>query len=191
MRTVRFTRSFVVVTLLAGASAAAAQSGGQQMPPMPKPGPEHALLKADVGTWDAVVESFPAPGAPAMTSKGVEVNTLGCSGLCLVTQFKGDVMGAPFEGHGVATWDVVKKKYTGSWTDSMSGGMAVSESTYDTATKKWSGFMEGPDMTGKVMKMRSVSEQKSPTTRVLTIYGPGPDGKEMMAMRITYTKRKG
>jgi hypothetical protein len=26
-------------------------------------------------------------------------------------------------------------------------------------------------------------------TRVLTMYAPGPDGKEVMAVRITYTRR--
>ena len=58
----------------------------------------------------------PAPGAPVQKSKAVEVDTLGCSGLCLITDVKGDMMGMPFEGHGVSTWDPAKKKYVGSWT---------------------------------------------------------------------------
>lgn len=180
----------VLVALSLPALGAAQPPSGQQMPPMPKPGPEHAVLKMDAGTWDAVVEVTPAPGAPAMKSKGVEVSTIGCGGLCLVTDFKGDMMGAPFIGHGVTTWDPAKKKYVGSWTDSMSTGLAIGESTYDPATKKWTGTMEGPDHTGKVMKMRSVVEWKDDSTRVFTMYGPGPDGKEMEGMRITYTRRK-
>jgi hypothetical protein len=190
MRLARVLGSIVVLTSVVAASAAVVQTLGQQPPPMPKPGPEHALLKMDVGTWDAVVEVFPGPGAPAMTSKGVEVNTLGCGGLCLITDFKGEAMGAPFEGHGVATWDPKKKKYVGSWTDSMSTGIASGESTYDPATKKWSGTMEGPDSTGAIVKSRSVVEMKDAATRVFTLYSPGPDGKEMQAMRITYTRRK-
>ena len=35
-----------------------------QMPPPPTPGPEHAILKEDVGTWDASIELV-MPGAPA------------------------------------------------------------------------------------------------------------------------------
>jgi hypothetical protein len=167
----------------------AAQTPAQQMPPMPKPGPEHALLKMDVGTWDAVVEFNPGPGVPPMISKGVEVNTMGCGGLCLITDFKGQAMGAPFHGHGVTTWDAAKKKYAGSWTDSMSMGMAVAETTYDPVTKKWNGTMEGPDMTGAVMKSRSVLEH-SGAKRVMTAYATGPDGKEAQMMKITYTRRK-
>lgn len=177
----------LIIGLLAlGVSQAAAQ----QMPPMPKPGPEHALFKMDEGTWDAVVEFTPGPGAPPMTSKGVEVNTLGCGGLCLITDFKGEAMGAPFHGHGLATWDALKKKYTGSWTDSMSSGLAVSEGAWDPAAKRMTGSMEGPDMTGTVVKTRTVGEYRGDGTRVMTAYAPGPDGKEMQVLRITYTRRK-
>ena len=180
--------SFVIAVTLPLASAAAA---AQQMPPMPKPGPEHEIYKLDVGTWDAVVEMTPAPGAPPMTSKGVEVNTIGCGGLCLITEFKGEMMpGMQFEGHGISTWDAVKKKYTGSWTDSMSQGLMLGESTWDPVAKRMNGSMEGADLSGKVMKTRAVGEYRDDGTRVMTAYAPGPDGKEMQMMKITYTRRK-
>ena len=166
------------------------QAGGQ-MPPMPKPGPQHEVFKMDEGTWDATIEMAGGPGMPAMTSKGVEVNTVGCGGLCLITDFKGEMMpGMTFHGHGIGTWDALKKKYVGSWTDSMSQGMAVSEGVWDPAAKKFTGTMEGPDMTGKVVKSRSVGEYKPDGTRVMTMYAPGPDGKEMQVMRITYKRRQ-
>src|SRR5688572_143420 len=121
----------LVAALVVPAAAAGQPPAGQQMPPMPKPGPEHELFKMDVGTWDATVEMSAGPGAPPMTSKGVEVNTLGCGGLCLITDFKGEMApGASFEGHGIATWDPARQKYVGSWTDSMSKGLAIGESTY-------------------------------------------------------------
>jgi hypothetical protein len=179
----------IAVVVVFCATALAATPGGQQ-PPTPKPGPEHELLKMDVGTWDATVEIMAEPGKPPMKSKGVEVNTLGCSGLCLITDFKGDMMGSPFHGHGVTSWDFAKKKYVGSWMDSMSAGLNIGESTYDQAGKKWTGTMEGPDMTGKSMTMRSVVEVKDASTRVFTLYGTGPDGKEAESMRITYKRRK-
>lgn len=47
-----------------------------------------------------------------------------------------------------------------------------------------------PDMTGKVVKTRSVVEHRADGTRVFTAYAPGPDGKEMQVMRIAYTRRK-
>ena len=180
--------AFAFLVGLALPLQAAAQA--DQMPPMPKPGPEHALLKMDEGTWDAVIEFQPGPGAAPVKSKGVEVNTIGCGGLCLIVDFKGEAMGAPFMGHGVTTWDPAKKKYVGSWTDSMSVGLFIGESTHDPATKTWSGWMEGPDMTGKIVRSRSAGEMPDPNTRIFTMYGPGPDGKEAQIMKITYTRRK-
>ena len=175
----------VVLTL-----AVVAVFAAQQAPPMPKPGAEHKLLTADAGTWDAVVEFNAEPGKPPMKSKGVEVNTVGCGGLCLITSFKGEMAGAPFEGAGVTTWDPKKKTYISSWTDSMSAGLSIGESTYDAAKKTLTGTMEGPDMTGNIMKARSVTQMTAAGTRVFTLYGPGPDGKEGEMIKITYTRRK-
>jgi len=179
------------LTLLATfAAATVVRAQAAAEPPMPKPGPEHELFKQDAGTWDATVETFMAPGAPPMTSKAVETNILGCGGLCLVTEFKGDFGGMPFDGHGTNTYDVAKKKYVGSWTDSMSTGLLIGESTYDPAKKVVTGYMEGPDMTGKVVKSKSVVEYKADGSRVFTMYNKTPDGKEVAGMRITYVKRK-
>ena len=183
----RFGR-FVVFASVFAMSAALAVRGGQP-PPMAKPGPEHELFKMDEGTWDASVEVVPGPGASPMTSKGVEVNTVGCGGLCLITDFKGDMMpGMPFHGHGITTWDITKKKYVGSWTDSMSGGLATGETIWDPASKRLTGTMEGPDASGTIIKTRAVVDYSS-GMRVFTAYAPGPDGKEMQVMKITYKRR--
>ncbi len=181
--------------LLLPVSAARGQSSQQTgapqgMPPMPKPGPEHELLKEDVGTWDAVIETF-MPGAPPMKSKGVETDELGCGGLCVITDMKGEMMpGMMFHGHGISAWDPAKKMYVGSWTDSMSAGVSNSEAAWDAASRTMTGYMEGPDMTGKIVKMKAVVEYKQPGSRIFTLYGPGPDGKETISMRITYTRRQ-
>ena len=177
--------AWVAALAILGGTAAPAQE-----PVMPKPGPAHEILKMDVGTWDAVIEVTP-PGAPAMTSKGVETSTMGCGGLCLITDFKGEMMpGMPFLGHGVATYDPAKKKYTMAWTDSMSAGLSIGESTWDAAAKRMSGTMEGPDMGGQVTKMRTVTETKG-NTRVFTVYPEtGAAGaKDAPMMKITYTRR--
>jgi hypothetical protein len=160
----------------------------QGPPPTPKPGPEHEHLKKDVGKWDAVVEMFEEPGKPAQTSKGVETSTLMAGGLWLVTEFKGEVAGAPFEGHGITGYDANKKKYVGTWADSMSTGLSTIESTYDSGSKTLTGWIEGPDASGKMMKMKTVTEWKDDNTRVVSFHMQGPDGKEMLGMRITYKR---
>jgi hypothetical protein len=176
-----------ILALIAGV-AMAGFAVAQEMP-MPKPGPEHNLFEMDAGTWDASVEMWEAPGTPPMVSKGTETNTIGCGGLCLISDFKGDIAGTPFHGHGTSAWDPAKKKYVGTWTDSMSAGISLGESTYDAATKTATGWMEGPDMTGKVIKSKAVVEYKDANTRVFTMYTTGPDGKEVASMKISYTRK--
>jgi hypothetical protein len=185
MMSVLITAGILVVA--GNPSQAVAQEQG---PPAPKPGPEHEVLKADVGTWDAKVEVIPSPGMQPMVSKGVETNTMGCGGLCLISDFKGEMApGQPFHGHGITTWDPAKKKFVGSWTDSMSAGLGIGESTWDPAGKKATGTMEMPEPSGGTLKARMIVEYPSSTTRTMTSYMTGPDGKEFMNMRITYTRR--
>ena len=194
----KLSKLLVTCTVLGVAGLALAQDKpAAAPPPPPKPGPEHAIFKDVAGTWDAKIESFMVPGAPASVSSGTETTRVGCGGLCLITDFKGAfVMGppstpaTPFEGHGTETYDVAKKKYVGTWVDSMSTGLQVGESTYDAGTKTMTGWMEGPDMSGKVSKMKSTATLKDPNTRVFSMYSTGPDGKEALGMRITYTRRK-
>jgi len=180
-------RAGLVVSLLLLTAAAVP---AQEMPNLPTPGPEHAVFRMDEGTWDAVVELQGPPGAPPMQSKGVEVNTVGCNGLCLITEFTGDVGGMPFAGHGIATWDPAKKKYVSSWSDSMSTGLSLSEAEWEEPGRRMVGYMEATDpQSGQTVRMKSVVEYRD-GGRVMTMYMPGPDGKDVQSMRITYTKRK-
>ena len=88
---------------------------------MPTPGPEHEMLKKDVGTWDATVEMFMAPGAPPAVSKGTETVTM-LGGFWQVGEFKSEMIGQPFEGQGITGYDPAKKKFVGTWVDTMSTG---------------------------------------------------------------------
>ena len=182
-------RIATVALLTAVASSGIAVAQQQGPPIVPKPGPEHEILKLDAGTWDAKIELVPGPGVPMITSNGVETNTIGCGGTCLITDVKAEMMpGVPFSGHGIMTWDPVKKAYVGSWADNMMVGLARSETTYDPATKKHSGWTEGMEE-GKPMKTRVVVEYPTPTTRTMTSFATGPDGKEFQMLKISYTKK--
>jgi hypothetical protein len=179
----------IAVCVLCCGSLAVAGYAQQSPPPIPKPGPEHELLKQDVGTWDATVEMF-EPGKPPAVSKGSETTSL-VGGFWAVSDFKSDLMGQPFEGRGTVGFDTNKKKYVSTWVDSMSTGFMTGEATYDPKTKTMTGFMEGFDPAqGKAVKMRETTEWKDADTKVFTMFMTGPDGKEVQTMKITYKRRK-
>ena len=185
----KVSRALVGCGLGLGLCIVASSALAQEMPPLPKPGPEHEVLKQDVGTWDAVVEML-EPGKPPVVTKGTETVSLMTGGLWTMTDFKATMMNAPFQGHGQNGFDPNKKKYVSSWVDTMSTSIILGEYTYDAKTRTMKGSMEGPDMTGKMIKMNQVTEWKDADTRVFTLSIPGPDGKDIPNMRITYKRRK-
>ena len=72
----------------------------------------------------------------------------------------------------------------------MAPGMSLTEGTYDAASKKSTSWMEGPDMTGKMTKTKSVVEQVDADHKVMTMFMVGADGKETPTMKISYTRKK-
>ncbi len=156
----------------------------------PKPGPEVTLLQGEVGVWDATVEMAMAPGQPPQVSQGVRTCTSICNGLWIAEDFKSSMMGQPFQGHGVTGFDPAKGKYVGIWVDAMSTYVLSSEGTYDKAKGVLTFWMESPGPDGKPMKWHTESTSPDPDTRVWTAYMPGPDGKDVAGMKITYKRRK-
>jgi Protein of unknown function (DUF1579) len=178
-----------VLRMVGLAAIVPAASAFAQMPPLPKPGPEHEVLRRDVGVWDATVEMQGPPGTPPTVSKATETVSL-LGGFWQVTEFKGEVMGQPFEGRGATGYDPSKKKYVGTWVDSMSTGLSSVEATLDSSKNVMTGTMLGTDPTGAATKMKEVSEWKDADNRVFTLFMPLPDGKEVQVMKITYKRRK-
>jgi hypothetical protein len=158
--------------------------------PVP-PTAEHKILASEEGTWDAVVKSFEGgPGAEPTISKGTEVNTLLPGGLWLVSKFEGEFGGVKFEGRGQFGYDPNKKKYVGTWIDSMQPTMSLLEGEYDAKTKTMTYIGEGTGPDGKTKyDQRMVTTTKSEGSRVFTLYMK-IDKNEMKLLEITYTKRK-
>lgn len=159
-----------------------------------QPGPEHEAMKKIAGTWDAAVKMFEPGSDKAEESKGTMVNTLIHGGRYIQMDYKGEMMGGPFTGSGVWGYDNVNKQYVSTWVDNWSTGIMVMTGTYDAATKTYTSHgemsMAMPDGTATKMKQREVVKILSDDKHVMEMYGPGPDGKEMKMMEITYTRKK-
>jgi hypothetical protein len=173
----------LLVALLAG--VATAQQSQQQQPAPPKPGSEHLHLKKLEGNWDCLVTSM-----DGKKTKGEASYKMECGGLWLVSDFKGEYDGAPFQGKGMDTYDPAKKKYVSVWVDSMMTTPLIMEGTRDESTKTsvMTGECPGPD--GKPMKMKGVTKETDNDHMTFEMYMTGADGKETKAMTIAYTRRK-
>jgi hypothetical protein len=172
-----------VAVLATAGLVVAATSWQEEMAPV-KPTKFHEFLKQFEGEWVGDVEMM------GTKSKGSETDRLAAGGLFLVTDYQGEMMGNKFSGHGIMGYDTLKKKYVGSWVDSMSTAIWTSEGSCDDAGKVFTSVMEGPDPTGKMMKMKMVSEITGKDSKRLTFFMTGEDGKEHSTGKIEYTRKK-
>lgn len=186
----RMVAAVLAVATIGGVALAASLK--QETWSAPKPGKFHEFLKQFEGTWETTAEFMgEKPGDPLQKSKGSGTDKLIAGGLFLITDYKGVMGTTEFIGHGIMGYDTVKKKYTGSWIDSMSTAIWTTEGTCDDAGKVFTATMEGPHpMTGEPMKMKMVSEITGKDSKKLTMFMAGEDGKEMQIGKIEYMRKK-
>ena len=178
-------RTLYCVAILSGLMLAqTAQAQGPQ-----QPGEEHKILKAELGTWKADMKIW-MPGADEpMMASGEEVNEM-FGEFWVVSKFKANMMGQPFEGRASMGYDPVKKKYVGTWFDTMTPHMSFMEGTYDKDSKTLTMMTTGIGMDGKPSKGKNVVVTKDDGSRVFTMYQQMPNSDEMhKGMEIIYTKK--
>jgi hypothetical protein len=156
---------------------------------MPKPTTEHEWLQKFVGDWDAEVEMVMEPGKPPMKTKGTNRDRM-LGGFWMISEGGNEEMGYKF----LLTlgYDPKKKKYIGSWTDSMTSYLWRYEGTVNPAGNTLTLETEGPSpMTpDKLTKFREVTEFKGKDLRVFTSSALGGDGKWNTFLTVTARRKK-
>lgn len=157
-----------------------------------KPTKQHEEMARDAGVWDAEVTMWEKPDAEPAKSKAVETNKM-LGKMWLLSEFKGEFAGQPFEGHSACGYDPIKKKYVGGWIDSMSPFMMSMEGDYDADSHTLTMMGEGTDcMTGKHCQTKMVTAYEGEDAKTFEMHKPveGEDGKWWKVMEIKYTRQK-
>jgi hypothetical protein len=154
------------------------------------PGETHKAMENLVGTWDTTVKSYMMPGEPT-EQKGTSTFESAMEGRYIMEKAEGNFQGMPFHGMGIYGYDNGKKTYVSTWVDNMGTGImhGTGQSPDGGKTINWSSTSYDP-MTKKEQLYRSVMHKMSPDQYHFEMYGPGPDGKEMKMMEITYNRKK-
>jgi hypothetical protein len=155
-----------------------------QGPEMPAPQKEHEWLKAFVGDWTSSMEASMGPDTPPMKCTGKETARM-LGGFWLIADGQGDMLGTTFNHQMTLGYDAAKKKYIGTWVDSMAGHMWIYEGSVDATGKILTLEAEGPNFMagGKMTKFRDVTEFKTPDHRIFTSSMLGEDGKWITFVR--------
>lgn len=204
MRTKTFVVGFVVALVL---GLAAPWVVGQQQGEKPKltpeqqaameawmkaatPGEAHKALEPTIGSWNVTSTSWETPTAPAQQGVGTSENTWVLGGRFVRQDFQGEFGGMKFQGLGYTGYDNFKKKYVGTWMDTMGTMMMTMIGTVDASGKVFTGTSTIDDVvTGKPMKVRSVTRILDANKHVMEMFGPDPSGKEFKMMELVYTRK--
>jgi hypothetical protein len=150
----------------------------QEAPQFPQPTTEHKFLEQFVGQWESTAEAVMGPGQPPLTCKGTASGRM-LGGFWLIYESEGEMMGLTTKAIQTIGYDAEKKKYVGTWVDSMINYMWHYVGEVDESGTKLVLEAEGPNFmtTGKVTKFRDAYEFKSPGHIEFTSSMLGEDGK--------------
>ncbi|MBI2933675.1 MAG: DUF1579 domain-containing protein [Planctomycetes bacterium] len=180
-------------TIVVAAAVLLGGAGGwtqEQQPPMPKPQQEHEWLHQLVGEWDAAVEMVMEEGKPPQKSKGTETGRM-IGGFWAHLENRGEFQGSPFVGFLTLGYDPDKKRFIGTWFDSMSHTLWRYEGTLDSKGKILTLETEGPcpmEPPGTMTRFRETLEIVSPDHKVFTSHRE-KDGRWVKVLTIHYTKQ--
>jgi hypothetical protein len=123
------------------------------------PGEHQAHLEPLIGHFEAHVKQWMDPAAPPTESTGMVENSWVLGGRFVLTVYRGEDSGVPFEGMGLLGYDTLKQKHVSNWADSMGTFLwptATGECSDDGNVIALTRVMTDP-MTGGLIKIRDVT----------------------------------
>lgn len=156
----------------------------QEMPQFPGPETEHQWLKQFVGEWEAKSEArMGGPDQSLMQCQGTMTSRM-LGEFWVVSELTNNMGDMTMTGIQTLGYDREKKKYVGTWVDSMTSNLWKYEGTVDESGKTLTLEAEGPNCMsgGKMTKFRDAYEFKSKDHIVATSSMQNEDGKWVVFM---------
>lgn len=149
------------------------------------PGEPHKMMAAEVGSWNNEMTFWMGEGGEATKATSTAEIKMVMGGRYQEANYKGEMMGMPFEGKSTIAFDNNTKEFVSTWIDNMGTGMMISRGKYDEATKTKTsmGTMVDP-MTGKERKVREVYTIVDDNTRKMEMFETLEGGEEYKSMEI-------
>jgi hypothetical protein len=178
-------RRLIVASLLLLAGPALAQQ-------LPQPTKAHQMMAREAGVWDAKVQMWPAPGAPAVESTATETCEM-LGDFWMTARFEGDMGGVPFAGLSQTGFDPESGDYIGTWIDTMVPQLTSMRGQYDVAKHELTMLTEVFKccMTGANKRLKMVTTYVDDDHKHFEIHEQADGSDEWRkSMAIDYTRRK-
>jgi hypothetical protein len=153
------------------------------------PGNPHKLMADEVGTWNCDMTFWSEANGKPEKAASVAVIRMILGGRYQEADYKGTMMGQPFEGKSTLAYNNASQEYTTTFIDNMGTGMMVAMGKYDEKTKSMElkGEMVNP-LNGKKTPYREVYTIVDPTTRKMEMFDT-KNGTEYKSMEIIMKKK--
>jgi hypothetical protein len=154
------------------------------------PGEPHKMMAAEVGSWTNDMTMWHSPDAPPQKATSTAEIKMLMGGKYQETNYKGNMMGMPFEGKATLAYDNATKEYISTWIDNMGTGMMVAKGKMAEGSNSLElrGEMVDP-YNGKPMQIREVYTIVDADTRKMEMYDT-KGGKEYKMMEIVMKRKK-
>jgi hypothetical protein len=155
------------------------------------PGEAHKKLEPMVGSFTVVTKMWMDPAKPPEESTGTSESKWVLGGRFVEQRVEGTAMGQPFSGIGYTGYDNYKKKYVGSWTDTMGTMIMISTGTVDASGKKFTFWSTVDDVVmKKPAKVKEIVTVVDGDHHTYEQWSPAPDGKMFKSLEVQYTRKK-
>jgi len=155
------------------------------------PGPEHAWLAKKVGKWTFTGRMWSSPDA-VMEMTGTSTYEMALGGRFLVEKMNTRMMDMPFEGIGMTGFNGSSRQFQLTWADNMGTQIVLGTGTRAAGAPTLTATYEMFDpMKNGMVKTRSVETRTDDDHFTFSMFGPGPDGKEMKMFEFIYTRTTG
>lgn len=155
------------------------------------PGDAHKKLEPIVGTFAVKTKSWMDPSKPPEETVGTSENKWVLGNRYVEQRVEGQMMNQPFSGIGYTGYDNYKRKYVGTWMDSMGTMIMISTGTMDASGKKLTSWSTIDDVVlKKPVKIKALLTIVDNDHHFFEMWGPAPDGKNFKMLEINYTRKK-
>ena len=154
------------------------------------PGKPHKQFAALAGSWTTQTKEWMEPGKPPMESAGTAEMKMLLDGRFLYQEYNGQMMGQPFNGIGIDSYDNIRKKYVTAWMDTMGTGIFLMEGTASPDGKTITLKGSHPAPGGGHMSHRAIWKLIDDNHQTFDMYGAHHGQKEMKMLESVYTRKE-
>lgn len=158
----------------------------QEAPSPGSPQKEHQWLHQLVGHWETTSEAVMGSGKPPVKGTGT-IHSKSLGGFWVISEMETSIQGTSIRAVQTLGYDAKRKKYIGTWVDSMINYLWTYEGSVNETGRILTLEATGPDFTGggKPVLFRDTYEFKSKDLIALTSAMQTQDGKWVTFMTGT------